>query len=1133
MLKKSIFYILLSSMSFTYILTGSSLYAGTPEMVVQQATPSGMSYFASNEILVVGGWDDTLVWKIPDGILLRKTEGAIGLTLSGDGTKIYVPIRKDKETVIRNISDSSIEKKIPGAFEAISPDETLYIKREGASYKETFSIIKISDGSEIAQIENSASGFSKRLKISPCNRYFAAEHSDFVRIWSVKDKKFFIEEKGWNISFFSFFDNGDKVIIANDKHLKAWSTGDGKLLYDIETPDTINGADICEKTDLIACALKFSGKDKPVIIIYDLKNGKPVSSMNWTEDITGVFWSHSGDNFMASSQNMQKNGPVSMILFDTKSLSQVSKLKVSSSPKVSFSKDDSLYSYVYGHHTNTADYGIVLGKTSDGSVIKIIKCRRNDDKQMSLSPDGRYFAYGGYSQLLNIYRTSDFTLVRSKKEKNIIENIYFSNNYIAVHLEHNGVNITSIESGADIHYFKKAGCFAISPDGKLACADSGRDTPLVIYSLPDCKKLKELPESSGFTPVFSPDNKMVAVIWNDAYNPRDQSIRIWDVKSGSIVKNIPVPKFYTIGVIKFSPDSKNIVFGSDGFGGGDRIFVWDAASGSLINKITIPEKHESSPFDISAKGWIATASHYDGTIRLWDIKTGQAVKVINTNKTVDSIAFSPDGSLLFTGGFDGMQVFNITNGSHASIVTEGGEWIIYTDDGYFDSSKNGGKFIAMVDGLEGFSIDQFAVRNNRPDIIFSKVGLGSKDLIENFHQQYLKRLRKLGFVNRKGEADESLLSEEIHAPVSKITKVNTNGKKSDVSMEFSDTLYSIKRYNVFINDVPLYGAYGKEISGKKTRITETVELTNGENKIEVSCINEKGTESFRALTIANYTKQDKGDLYFIGFGVSKYSDSSLNLQYADKDAKDLAAAYSKMKDSYNNSTIKVYTNEEVTVETIKSAKGILNNAKPDDTFVLFIAGHGVHDTDSESTYYYLTYNADRNNLPGTCAKFELIEDLLQGIAPRNKLFLMDTCESGESDESVEKNYYSAAGSRGIKARTARAFTVSLKKDAVKRPYLLQRDRYIYNDLLRRSGAIVFSSSRGGEFSYESEKIQNGYFTKRIIDALRGEAGKKKEVSVEELRKYVSDSVPKDTEDLQHPVVDRDNLSVKFNFPVVR
>ncbi|MBU3917544.1 caspase family protein, partial [bacterium] len=384
--------------------------------------------------------------------------------------------------------------------------------------------------------------------------------------------------------------------------------------------------------------------------------------------------------------------------------------------------------------------------------------------------------------------------------------------------------------------------------------------------------------------------------------------------------------------------------------------------------------------------------------------------------------------------------------------------------------------------------------------------------------------------------------------------------------------------NIFVNDVPIFGAYGKPISGHQVALNEQVELTSGKNKIEISCLNEKGAESYRALTNANYDQMVEKDLYFIGFGVSKYKNSELNLKFAHKDAKDIATTLSKIKKQFHKVRVKTFLDDQVTLDAIKNAKSFLADAKVDDTFILFIAGHGVHDTDKEATYYYLTHEADVENLSQTAANFDLVEDLLQGIAPRNKLFLMDTCESGEVEDTIQEQYFSMANTRGIKARTTRAIKLSLKKKESKsvetsvcaneqgqrgikltgksqsaeapkadqtacatprkwdRSFLIQKDRYVYNDLIRRSGTIVFSSSKGGEFSYESEKIENGYFTEEIIKALTGKQADTDNdgmVNTDELRKFVSTEVPKYTQNQQHPTVDRDNIFLKFALPLVQ
>lgn len=499
-------------------------------------------------------------------------------------------------------------------------------------------------------------------------------------------------------------------------------------------------------------------------------------------------------------------------------------------------------------------------------------------------------------------------------------------------------------------------------------------------------------------------------------------------------------------------------------------------------------------------------------------------------------SYSPDARLLLSCGTKmPLQMMRADNGEHVALLSEGGEWIVYSPDGYFDGSPGGGRLLAVAQGNNGFPIDQFALKFNRPDIVLGRMGMISTELSNHYVAQYFKRLRKFGFTNAAGEADESFLGADFHTPEVQIRTTSVDGKFARVEWECADETASLRSDNIFVNDVPLFGALGRPLGGRKQIRSDQVELTSGRNKIEVSCINAFGVESRRALTTAEWSGTAEQDLYFIGFGVSLYADPALTLKYAAKDAVDLENVFKRMKRiTYREVKSRVYTDADVTRQNIAAAKQFLMDAKPDDTFVLFIAGHGMHDSSKEATYYYLTHKADPARLAETCVNFEEIEALLQGVAPRNKLFLMDTCESGEVKEGVEGTMVVAAGSRGISARAVRGLKISPTANAGTRTYLFQKDRYIYNDLNRRSGAIVFSSSKGGEFSYEDDKLQNGLFTSTLIRSLtttQADRNRDGKVTTDELRDFVSLSVATASGNLQHPTVDRDNLYQRFAFPV--
>jgi hypothetical protein len=101
--------------------------------------------------------------------------------------------------------------------------------------------------------------------------------------------------------------------------------------------------------------------------------------------------------------------------------------------------------------------------------------------------------------------------------------------------------------------------------------------------------------------------------------------------------------------------------------------------------------------------------------------------------------------------------------------------------------------------------------------------------------------------------------------------------------------------------------------------------------------------------------------------------------------------------------------------------------------------------------------------------------------------------------------------------------------------LADRYNYIYTDLSRRSGAVVFSSSKGGEKSYETVYFENGVFTEMIMKGLQSEADTNKDhfVTKNELFSYVLKEVSAATGNNQHPVIDRDNTYQKIVFPVIK
>ena len=578
---------------------------------------------------------------------------------------------------------------------------------------------------------------------------------------------------------------------------------------------------------------------------------------------------------------------------------------------------------------------------------------------------------------------------------------------------------------------------------------------------------------------FSPNEKYFYLA-----STENQKIKLFDANNFN-----EISEFKGNAPVNFSPDDKLISFTNErrnlyliDIEGEKEIFKSKSGHSSIISDLK---------FNLTYN-YIATSSH-DGLIKFWDIKTGDLL--------VSLAAFDEN------------------------------DFIYITADNYYYSTKGAMNYIGFIENDRLYTFEQFDVKFNRPDIVFSKLSYSSPDEIAAYKKAYKKRVQKMGF----GNID---LSGKLDIPEIEILNmdefpISTVEDEISIKIKAWDSIQNIDRINIWVNDVPVFGMKGYSVKNKNIKhYTKSfaIELSAGRNKIQASVTNDKGFESLKeTFSILYDIKETKPDLYLIAIGVSEYHDEMYNLDYAAKDAEDISSLFKDKNNGFENvHTIKVL-NKNATVENVLKLKSQLNNSKVDDVVVLFFAGHGM--LDSEMNYYLATTEIDVNDMSNSALRYDYLEGLFDGIPARKKVIIIDACHSGEVDKEEEfTDTDMEITDENVVFRDIRSANALVSETKITTQTSFELMKMMFADIRRGTGSTVISSAGGGEYAYETEENKNGIFTYVLLNGIiskKADLNKDGDIMISELRDYVSTTVSKITKGYQNPTSRRENLEFDF------
>jgi RNA polymerase sigma factor (sigma-70 family) len=233
-----------------------------------------------------------------------------------------------------------------------------------------------------------------------------------------------------------------------------------------------------------------------------------------------------------------------------------------------------------------------------------------------------------------------------------------------------------------------------SPDGKLMASratrtrkknDDDETAPdsyetIKVWDAATGKEIVSLGElkNSGFVALgFAPDSATLALSF---FGRIDEGARVelWDARKGELKKTLRMDYGRSLPRFAFSPEGKTLAIlyagdkdrdrKVDGLNGGVRLF--DVGRGEAIRSVR-GHKHLALSLAFSPDGnLLATGgSQHDNDVRLWNVAAGKELRVIKTGAIVPAVAFSPDGKTLATGQGDGqVGLWDVATGKQMRVL---------------------------------------------------------------------------------------------------------------------------------------------------------------------------------------------------------------------------------------------------------------------------------------------------------------------------------------------------------------------------------------------------------------------------------------------------------------------------------
>ncbi len=981
----------------------------------------------------------------------------------------------------------------------ISPDGKFVA---AAQDKHTIKLYDIFTGKEIQKFTDESEKYISLLHFTADGRYLISAHSGHVlKWWDLKTGQI---SKQWRTSKLlteiTFSVDGKYIAVAGgiyeDAYLHVLNVSDGKIIKTIpKLPHRVAFESLCFSQDSQYLAAGYRG----FVRIWDLEKESVLREIDIDKGVK-IF---------------DSRGPVSSVTFssDSKTVRAFS-------------------AYDFGKQQKVTDWELSTGRniaSTDLSNKHLTTC--NDGY---FSSDGRWLLTAAVNGSVNSWDLDNGKYVRDFGGKTFGVHVAYSSSRNHLLVASTNLTLWDMSRGKQLRstraYGRKITCLSVDSQAKIAVTGSldtakGDSSPFLtvwdyengipLYELtnkkfidsnpyqlatilPGTKQLltrqfkkftmwdistkqkiwsKNIGESYIWDCALSNNNTMIAIVGER--NLKANSLEIYDIDTGSKIRSYKAGKRNES--VAFSHSDKYILTG--GWWRDSSVRCFEIATGKQIFQVQFKKNSRISALAFSSdeRSFLAAA---EGELSLWSFPEGKLLHSFKKKPGgyIKNVSFLPnDTKVISTDGAGMISVWDVKSGTLiVKMYPSGdGEWITFSEDGYYDASIEGSGLVHWVppEGLATYSFNQFETFFKKSEILKERL---AGNLLAGKPAPLVKAPPTVYIENKGGQKT----SQSVY-PVS--VKAKSRGS-------------IINKIRVFNNAKP---AVEKTVQTKEIQYLQEVKLQTGSNRISVIAYDENGFSS--TPQYVDVVKQgDKGnrpDLHILSVGISDYPLLDLNwqLDYAASDAQAIAQTLENKRGLvFGNVHSHILTNKKASIENITASLFKFRDLSPDDLFLLFFAGHGVQVKNGE--FFFLTQSGSAKRPEKGGLNWKILEKSLSSIRART-IVLLDACHSGSIvNETIVHNE-------------------DLAQEFFK---------------TKRGGVIVFSASKGRQSSLESPDFGGGFglFTFAVTEALgnksqEADTDRSGYVEFQEMVQYVSEFVNETSTGLQTPWLTRKEMIGDF------